>query len=299
MLTDAQRALRRTGVGASECAAALGLSPYQTRFELYQVKRGEAPAAPDNLAMRFGLAAEPFILSEFQRAHPDDLLVVAPDTMRRGRMFAHLDAWVPGSFNVQAKTARTRQGWGESGSPDIPQHYLLQVQHEMLLASVEVSFVPVLFGGADYDEFVIEADHELQELIEDGIAEFWRLVERGEPPEPVSLDDMLARFGGICRAGQARADTDVLRAVHELRAIRAQREQLDAAEAALKARLMGALREADTLVDATGHTLATWKATKPARRFDAAAFEAAHPELYREFLRTGEPGRQFRLKDDK
>jgi predicted phage-related endonuclease len=32
MLTEAQKALRRTGVGASECAAALGLSPYQTRF---------------------------------------------------------------------------------------------------------------------------------------------------------------------------------------------------------------------------------------------------------------------------
>lgn len=299
MLTEAQKALRRTGVGASECAAALGLSPYQTRFELYQVKRGEAPEADDNLAMRFGLAAEPFILSEFQRAHPDDLLVIGPDTMRRARMFAHLDAWVPGVFNVQAKTARTRSGWGDSRSPDIPQHYLLQVQQEMLLAGVDVSFVPVLFGGADYDEFVVEADRELQELIEDGIAEFWRLVERGEPPEPITLDDMLARWGTTSRAEQVTADADVLCAVHELRAIRAQSEQLDAAEAALKARLMGVLGEADTLVDATGHALATWRAVKPARRFDATALEAAHPELYREFLCTGEPGRQFRLKDDK
>ena len=297
MLSEAQKALRRTGVGASECAAALGLSPYQTRFELYQVKRGAVPESPDNLAMRFGLAAEPFILSEFQRAHPDDLLVLAPDTMRRARMFAHLDAWVPGSFNVQAKTSRTRQGWGESGSPDIPLHYLLQVQQEMLLSGVDVSFVPVLFGGAEYDEFVGEADRELQELIEDGIADFWALVERGEPPEPVSLDDMLARFGHASRAEQVMADADVLRTARDLHAIKAQREQLDATEAALKARLMGALDEADTLVDATGQTLATWKATKPARRFDAAAFEAAHPALYREFLRTGEPGRQFRLKD--
>ncbi|WP_028998134.1 YqaJ viral recombinase family nuclease [Azohydromonas australica] len=299
MLSEAQKALRRTGVGASECAAALGLSPYQTRFELYQVKRGEAPEPEENLAMRFGLAAEPFILSEFQRAHPDDLLVVAPDTMRRGRLLAHLDAWVPGLYSVQAKTARTRQGWGESGSPDVPLHYLLQVQQELLLAGVDVSFVPVLFGGADYDEFVVEADRELQQLIEDGIAEFWVLVERGEPPEPVTLDDMLARFGHASRADLVMADTDVLRAVHELRAIRAQRERLDAAEAALKARLMGVLGEADTLVDTTGHALATWRAVKPARRFDAAAFEAAHPELYREFLRTGEPSRQFRLKDEK
>jgi hypothetical protein len=60
------------------------------------------------------------MLSEFQRAHTDDVLVVAPDTMRRGRMLAHLAAWVPGIFTGQAKTARTRQGWGESGSPNIP-----------------------------------------------------------------------------------------------------------------------------------------------------------------------------------
>jgi hypothetical protein len=75
---------------------------------------------------------------------------------------------------------------------------------------------------------VVEADRELQALIEDGIEEFWALAERGEPPEPVTLNDMLVRFGGTCRARHVMADADVLRAVHELRAIRAQREQLDA-----------------------------------------------------------------------
>jgi hypothetical protein len=160
-----------------------------------------------------------------------------------------------------------------------------------------VSFVPVLFGGADYDEFVVEADRELQELIEDGIADFWALVERGEPPESVTLDDMLARFGHASRAEQVTADAEVLRAARELHAIKAQREHLDATEGQLKAQLMGALGGADTLVDSTGQTLATWKATRPARRFDAAAFEAAHPALYRDFLHTGQPGRQFRLKD--
>jgi hypothetical protein len=92
-----------------------------------------------------------------------------------------------------------------------------------------VSFVPVLFDGADYDEFVVEVDRELQELIEDGIADFWRLVERGESPQTVTLDDMLARWGGSSRADRVTADADVLRASHELRAIQAQRERLDAA----------------------------------------------------------------------
>jgi hypothetical protein len=62
---------------------------------------------------------------------------------------------------------------------------------------------------------------------------------------------------------------------------------------------MGALGERDTLVDAAGQTLATWRSTKPARRFDVAAFEAGHLALYREFLRTAEPGRQFRLRTER
>jgi hypothetical protein len=102
------------------------------------------------------------------------------------------------------------------------------------------------------------------------------LVERSEPPEPVTLEDMLVRWGTGSCADLVMADADVLRAARELHAIKAQREQLDTAEGQLKARLMGALGEADTLVDPTGQTLATWKATKPARRFDTAAFEAAH-----------------------
>jgi hypothetical protein len=55
MLREAQKALRRTGVGASECAAPLGLSPY-TRIELDQIRCGEEREISKNLTTRFGLA---------------------------------------------------------------------------------------------------------------------------------------------------------------------------------------------------------------------------------------------------
>ena len=38
------------------------------------------------------------------------------------------------------------------------------------------------------------------------------------------------------------------------------------------------------------------KTTKAAQRFDTKAFQAAHAELYREFLKTGEASRRFLLK---
>lgn len=298
-ITKEQLAARATGVGASEVAIALGMSPYATPFDLYLAKRGEVAAMQEETRpMRFGNAVEPFILSEFEREHPElGSLVRAPDTMRRGAMLAHLDAWVPGRCNVQAKTARDRRGWGESGSPDVPQHYLLQVQAEMLLANVSVSFVPVLFGGADYDEFVVEADRELQELVEDGVHDFWQRVERGEPPEPVTAEDAIARWGRSARAGRVVADDNVLAALAELREMKARREQLEGAEERAKAIVMAALRDADTLVDASGKTLVTWKQCAGAKRFDAEALKAAHPELAAKFIRQGDAYRRFILKD--
>lgn len=296
MLTDTQVAIRSTGIGASESAAALGLSPYATPLDLYLRKRGEAGPQEDSLAMRFGNAAEAFILSEFQRAHPDDALVLAPDTMRRGPMLAHLDAWVPGRFNVQAKTARSRHNFGESGSPDVPMQYLIQVQHEMLLAGVAVSFVPVLFAGSEYDEFVVEADRELQEMIEAGVADFWHRVQIGDPPDPISMSDMQRRYGHASRADVVIASDDVQAAVETLQAIKHKREDLDLAEDESKLVVLKAIGECDTLVDLTGKTLATWKAAKPSQRFDAAAFKAAHPELHAQFLKAGEPTRRFLIK---
>ncbi len=296
MLTETQLQTRASGIGASEVAAALGMSHWCSPVELYLRKRGEAAPQDETMAMRFGHAAEPFILTEFERAH-GVALVRAPDTLRRGVMLAHLDALLPGKYNVQAKTARTRTGWGESGSADVPQDYLLQVQAEMLLADVPLSYIPVLFAGSEYAEFVVEADRELQELIEGGVNDFWRRVERGDPPEPVTVDDAIALYGRRSVAAAVTASVEVEEAVNQLRDIKAQRAVLDASEERWKALVLKALGERDTLVDPAGNVLCTWKVAKPAERFDSKAFKLAHPSLYAEFVKLGEPSRRFLLKE--
>ena len=291
-LTEAQIAERRTGVGASEVAAALGLSPYLTPLGLYQLKRGEAPPVAENLAMRFGTHNESFILGEFARKHPDFQIYAAPDTMRRGPMLAHLDAWVPRHANVQIKTARSRDGWGDSGSPDVPMHYLLQVQAEMLLAKVRVSFIPVLFSGADYDEFVVEADRDLQEMVEAGVVDFWRRVKEGDAPQPQTVDEAIERWGRKSLAESVTADAEVLAAVAVLREMKAHETEIERN----KAVVMRALGERDTLVDAKGRVLATWKAAAAPQRFDLDGFRAKHEALAKEFTKPGTPSRRFLLK---
>lgn len=295
-LTAEQLAARRSGIGASEVAAALGLSPYTTPLALYQSKRGEVGPVEESLPMRYGNHIEPFVLGEFMRKHPEFAIVASPDTLRRGPMLAHLDAWVPGECNVQVKTARSRHGWGDSGSPDIPVHYVLQVQAEMLLANVRVSFVPVLFGGADYDEFVVEADRELQDMVETGVHDFWQRVQAGEPPDPVTVADAIARWGRSSVTDRVMADESVLQAVELMRTARDSIKAAEAMEETAKAIVLRALGERDTLVGPDGKALATWKMASAPQRFDTAAFRAAYPALAAEFTKAGEPSRRFLLK---
>jgi hypothetical protein len=92
------------------------------------------------------------------------------------------------------------------------------------------------------------------------------------------------------------ATDEVAQAVLQLQAMRMQHAQYAEQEESLKAVVMKALGESDTLVDAAGRTLATWKAAKPAQRFDAAAFKDAHPALAAQFTKAGEPSRRFLLK---
>lgn len=290
---------RRSGIGGSDAAAVLGLSKWKTPLQVYLDKRGEAPEIPDNEAMLWGRALEPVIRQQY--AERTGRAVLMPDGILRhpahSFMLANLDGMTEDRRVVEIKTARTAQAWGEPGSDEVPQDYLLQVQHYMAVTGFEVADIAVLIGGSDFRLYEVPADRELQEMLIDAEDAFWRNVEQGIPPEPVSYADMQARFGRASREGmvEAESDPDVLVAVAKLRAIRETMKTMEADEEAQKAVIMKALGEKDTLTIA-GQPAVTWKAAKPAQRFDANAFKAAHPTLYAEFLKTGEASRRFLLK---
>lgn len=293
---------RKTGIGGSDVAAILGLSKWRTPLQVFQEKRGEVASQPDNNAMRWGRYLEPVV----RQAYADETgrEVRVPTAMLRhpkhSFMVANIDGVTGGDYEpprlFEAKTARTAEGWGEPGSDEIPQVYLLQVQHYMAVTAIAVADVAVLIGGSDFRLYEVPEDRELQEMLVEAEAEFWSRVQRGVPPDPVSYADMQARYGRASRAASVVASVDVERAVARLRTIKAERDALDAAEEDARAVVMAALGENDTLIDPAGKTLCTWKASAPAKRLDTAAIKAEHPELYERYVKTGEPSRRFLLK---
>jgi putative phage-type endonuclease len=289
---------RTTGIGGSDVAAILGLSKWKTPLAVYQEKRGEIEPQADNAPMRWGRYLEPVV----RQAYADETgreVRVPTDMLRHPlyeHMLANLDGFTDDRRIFEAKTARSGDGWGEPGSDQIPQPYLLQVQHYMEVTGFPVADVAVLIGGSDFRLYEVPADRELQDMLIDAEGEFWQRVQRGEPPEPVTFADAVARYGKSSREGQVLAEPHVLAAVETLRAIKEQYAAIEASEETAKAIVMKALGECDTLAGPDGKTLATWRAAKPAQRFDSAAFRVAHADLYAQFVKAGEPSRRFLLK---
>ncbi|MFT3791564.1 MAG: YqaJ viral recombinase family protein [Rudaea sp.] len=289
---------RRRGIGGSDVAAILGMSKWKSALDVYLDKRGEAPEQPDNESMLWGRALEPVIRQQYAERTGRVVLVPTAPVVHPVHTFAraNLDGVTEGGRLVEIKTARTAQDWGEPGTDEVPDAYALQVQHYLMVTRYEVADVAVLIGGSDFRLYEVRADAELQAMLIEREAAFWDCVQRSEPPAVTSFADAQRRWGRSARAGSIEADAEAVAAAKELQALRVQVDGLTERIDACKATITRALADrGDTLV-ADGKTIATWKLAKAPARFDAKAFEVAHPDLYQQFIKPGEPSRRLLLK---
>jgi putative phage-type endonuclease len=178
---------RMTGIGGSDAAAVLNLSQRKTVLDVYLEKRGELAPFVDNDATRWGQLLEPAVRQEY--AERTGRIVTQPSRMLRHEkwpfVIGHPDGLIPDAQRgYEGKTARTDKGWGEPGTDQVPEDYVLQVQHYMLLTELPVFDIVVLIGGQDFRMYEVPADRELQELLLDAEHDVWQRVQRGEPPEP-------------------------------------------------------------------------------------------------------------------
>ncbi|MFH1731954.1 MAG: lambda-exonuclease family protein [Planctomycetota bacterium] len=149
-LTEAQwHELRRTHIGASEAAAALGMSRWQSRLDLCRVKWGELVVETTE-PMRRGILLEPLVAELYRRATGHDtekgLWIESPEHPFMSTTLDLVDR--TDDCLVQLKTASTwaRDLWGAPGSPTAPADYILQVQHEMAVTGATEDRLAVLFA---------------------------------------------------------------------------------------------------------------------------------------------------------
>ena len=284
---------RKKGIGGSDAGAILGVSPWKTPLQVYMDKVGATGPIQDNDSMFWGRTLEPVIRQRY--ADVTNRKVVVPDTLithpKFEFMIGNLDGITSDNRVLEIKTARSAEGWGEPGSNEIPDSYMIQVQHYMLITAIPVADVAVLIGGSDFRIYEVPAEPELMELMIEKETGFWSRVINRDPPEPITYQDMLLKYGRTSKESRVQADAVAMAAVARLKEIKAIAKEEDE----LKTVIMAAFGESDTLMD-NNKVLATWKAGNGSKRFNAKLFEAENPELYKKYIVRSEPTRRLLLK---
>ena len=290
---------RRKGIGGSDIAAIMGLSPFKTAYQVYREKRKEVEDWGGNDLTDWGKRMEPAIRQWYSDHTGRDVRL--PDKImyhpKYPFMLASLDGFTDDGRVVEIKTARSGKQWGEPETNQIPDYYAVQVHHYMTITRFKVADIPVSIAGGSPSLYIVDADKEISEMIIEACAKFWERVVNGNPPDPVTYSDAVARFGDLKAEGSVVADNKVLHAVEGIKSVRAQIKELEEHEEAWKARIIIALGDkGDTLVDTAGTTLATYKLTVGRKTFDAKTFGKEHPDMYEKYIKNGEPSRRFLVK---
>jgi putative phage-type endonuclease len=177
-------AARADGLGGSEIAPILGLSPWESLFSLWHRKAGLAsPTAEDDI-MYWGKLHEPTIRSEFNRRHLENPAVEVGTWRHVDRpwQIANPDGLMDGAL-FEAKTARADDGWGEPGTDEIPVYYRAQVLWYLDVFALPLAHVAVLIGGSDYREYQVGASPDEAAFMRDKASAFLATVKRRERPD--------------------------------------------------------------------------------------------------------------------
>lgn len=310
-MTEEQFAKSRLeGLGGSDIATLFGLNRWQSEIGLYAEKVGEKDLddLSSNEAVYWGKTLEPVVAAEFAKqtglkvrkcnfvlAHDEydfiraniDREIVCPE---RGK----------GVLEIKTTSEWNRSNWSEETIPD---PYMLQIQHYLLVTGFSFGFVAVLIGGNKYRHWLVERDEEIIELILQKAKEFWNRVVTKTPPPidgsnasaklletlyPADLEERSSRLswnheGEVVDMLSKRSD--LLDTLSEVK------EEVQLIENKLKEK-MGHFTEAEC------HDFRiTWKAPAPSFNVPIKDLRAKYPDVYEELKVPKAQSRRFSIKE--
>lgn len=195
-------AYRRSGIGGSDAAAALGLSPFRSNLEAWEEKVGLrlAEDISDKPYVLYGQNAEEPLVSLFRLDFPEYTAVIDKTTVyRRGFMFASLDAELTeqesgrrGVLEIKTTELFKRADLAK-WTDGIPMYYYVQVLHQLIVTGwdfsvlkAQIKLPPSQDGGQEIitRHYTFERKDRLADMkyLYLKEREFWGYVERRERP---------------------------------------------------------------------------------------------------------------------
>lgn len=176
MLTQDEIERRRHFLTATDVPQILGKSPWGNASDVY-LNKVHRRQFKGNAATEAGTLLEPAVVAW---AHQQLGGVVEGDwrVHENGINACSLDAMTLDGEPVEAKTSGivgpgSPHQWGEPGTDEIPDYYLLQVHAQLLVTGAKRAFVPALIGGRGFVMYVVRSHQGLEDQIQRASEQFW------------------------------------------------------------------------------------------------------------------------------
>jgi putative phage-type endonuclease len=268
--TPAWHEARSTGVSASDIAVILGISPYESAFDHWWRRHLDQPAdrvaeEGDDAVRRTsrGRRLEPMVIEDFEIAHPEFTVrpcglirnvtrtwqMATPDALvydHVARPFGAVPDDATPVATLEAKTAGGSEGFGPTGTDEIPAHYRAQVLWQMDTLGLDGGYLAAWIGF-DYREYTITYDPADVEFMRQAATRFLDSLDAGVPPLVDSHPTTRRRLQSLHPTvvdGRAEVPAAVVRQYHAARRLRdAAQDRMTLAENRLRS-VMGDLRVA-------------------------------------------------------
>ena len=262
---------RKSGIGGSDAAAILGLSPWSTPVQIWCDKTGRALPKEETEAMRIGTELEDFVARRYSQetgrevrrfnrmVHKGCLLgnfdrLVVPE----GEKIASYQGEIRTDTLLECKTSSRE--W-EDG---VPIYYQIQVLHYMgLEPKFRQADVAALFLTRKHFEiYRVERDDELIAAMQEKLTEWWEEFVVGDKmPPPTNEEDCKLLWARSNPGKSVETTAEVKEKLERYVALK------EAAEL-VKSDICAFLADAEVLTGADGKPLLTWKSAKDSSKTD-------------------------------
>lgn len=192
----------RQRIGGSDASAILGMNPYRTNIELWQIKTGQM--IPEDISdkpyVKYGTQAEEHLRELFKLDFPEYQVFYEENNMWLNDKypFAHasLDGWLldqEGRKGVwECKTTNILQSMQKEKWKDrIPDNYYIQLLHYLMVTEFDFAVLKAQLKSEFNGEIYLQTKHykieraEVQvdiEFLESSEREFWKQVQERKRP---------------------------------------------------------------------------------------------------------------------
>lgn len=196
-------AARANGLGGSEIAAVMNLSPFESHYGLWHRKAGLIGPTPQSNIMKWGRRFEDDVIEELEERHPEWLIapVGTYRSLERPWQIANPDRVAFDRAGrrrgIEAKIAYDddHDKWGDEFTDEIPVYYRTQVMHYMDVTGLREFTVATLFmSGLRVREYAVRYDPVDAELIRVAGEAFMLSLKTGAVPD---LDSHSATYQAV------------------------------------------------------------------------------------------------------